>query len=71
MPNFSKANFQLFRELGNKAPWETTFKGEGAELADLFKEAFFSTLHPQEQEVRKGRQETGMAEPGPAGWIGE
>lgn len=31
MPNFSKANFQLFRELVNKTPWEAAFKDKGVE----------------------------------------
>jgi len=29
--NFRKANFQLFRELVNRTPWETVLTGKGAE----------------------------------------
>jgi len=31
MLNFKKANFQLFRELVNKAPWESVFKDKRVE----------------------------------------
>ena len=31
MLNFRKANFQLFRELVSKTPWETILMGKGAE----------------------------------------
>ena len=39
--NFRKANFQLFRELVNKTPWETVLIGKGAEQSwQIFKKAF-------------------------------
>ena len=42
MLNFRKADFQLFRELVNKIPWETVLTGKGAEQSwQIFKEAFF------------------------------
>ena len=31
MLNFRKANFQLFRELVNKTPWESVFKDKRVE----------------------------------------
>ncbi len=40
--NFRKSNFQLFRELVNKIPWETGLMGKGTEQSwQIFKEAFF------------------------------
>ena len=40
--SFRKANFQPFRELVNKTPWETVLMGKGAEQSwQIFKEAFF------------------------------
>ena len=40
--NFRKADFQLFRELVNKIPWETGLMGKGTEQSwQIFKEAFF------------------------------
>ncbi|KFR07546.1 hypothetical protein Y956_13252, partial [Nipponia nippon] len=39
--NFRKANFQLFKELVNKTPWETALRDKGAEHSyQIFKEAF-------------------------------
>ena len=43
MLHFRKANFQFFRELVNKTPWETVLMGKGAEQSwQIFKEAFLS-----------------------------
>ena len=40
--NFRTANFQLFRELIKKTPWETVLMGKGVEQSwHIFKEAFF------------------------------
>jgi len=39
--NFRKANFQRFKELGNRTPWESTLRDEGAEQSwQIFKDAF-------------------------------
>ncbi|KFQ86553.1 hypothetical protein N337_12956, partial [Phoenicopterus ruber ruber] len=39
--NFRKANFQLFKELVNRTPWETALRDKGAEQSwQIFKEAF-------------------------------
>jgi len=70
MLNFRKADFQLFRELVNKIPWETVLTGKGAEQSwQIFKEAFFRVHELSIQGVasqeRKARDR--QAEPGPAG----
>lgn len=31
--NFRKANFQFFKELVNRVPWETALRDTGAELS--------------------------------------
>ena len=47
--NKKKVNFQFFRELVNKTPWETVLTGKAAEQSwQIFKEAFFRV---QEQGV--------------------
>ena len=72
--SFRKANFQPFRELVNKTPWETVLMGKGAEQSwQIFKEAFFSA---QELSIprcsKSGKEdETCVAEPGTAGQTGE
>ncbi|KFQ20168.1 hypothetical protein N332_09221, partial [Mesitornis unicolor] len=39
--NFRKANFQLFKELVNRTPWQMALKDKGAEQSwQIFKEAF-------------------------------
>ena len=39
--NFRKANFQLFKELVNRTPWETVLSDTGAEQSwQIFKDAF-------------------------------
>ena len=39
--NFRKANFQLFKELVNRTPWETALRDKGAEQSwQIFKDAF-------------------------------
>ncbi|KFW11305.1 hypothetical protein N327_10989, partial [Fulmarus glacialis] len=39
--NFRKANFQLFKKLVNRTPWETALRDEGAEQNwQIFKDAF-------------------------------
>ncbi|OPJ66597.1 hypothetical protein AV530_016623 [Patagioenas fasciata monilis] len=39
--NFRKANFQLFKELVNRTPWETALRHKGAEQSwQIFKDAF-------------------------------
>ncbi|KFQ22506.1 hypothetical protein N331_03272, partial [Merops nubicus] len=39
--NFRKANFQLFKELLNRTPWEAVLRDKGAEQSwQVFKEAF-------------------------------
>ncbi|KGL92594.1 hypothetical protein N301_15996, partial [Charadrius vociferus] len=39
--NFRKANFQLFKELVNRTPWETALRDKGAEQSwHIFKDAF-------------------------------
>ena len=54
MLNFRKANFQLFRELVNKTPWEMVFMGKGAEQSwQIFKEAF---LRVQELSIHRYRK---------------
>jgi len=38
--NFGKANFELFKELVNRIPWETTLRDKGAEQSwQIFKDA--------------------------------
>ena len=40
--NFKEANFQLFRELIKKTPWETVLMGKGMQQRwQIVKEAFF------------------------------
>ena len=52
--NFRKANFQLFRELVNKMPWETVLKSEVVEQSwQIFKEAF---LRAQELSIPRCRK---------------
>ncbi|KFQ69267.1 hypothetical protein N335_01811, partial [Phaethon lepturus] len=39
--NFRKANFKLFKDLGNRTPWETALGDKGAEQSwQIFKDAF-------------------------------
>ena len=39
--NFRKANFQLFKELVNRTPWETALRDKGAEQSwQIFKDTF-------------------------------
>ena len=39
--NFRKANFQLFKELLSRTPWETALRDRGAEQSwRIFKDAF-------------------------------
>jgi len=39
--NFRKGNFQLFKELNNRTPWETALRDKGAEQSwQIFKDAF-------------------------------
>jgi len=39
--NFRKADFQLFKELVSRNPWETAFGDRGAEQSwQIFKDAF-------------------------------
>ncbi|GAB0203436.1 hypothetical protein GRJ2_002809200 [Grus japonensis] len=45
--NFRKANFQLFKELVNRTPWETALRDKGAEQSwQIFKDAFHRALDP-------------------------
>ncbi|KFP56696.1 hypothetical protein N322_04880, partial [Cariama cristata] len=40
--NFRKANYQLFKELVNRTPWETALRDKGAEQSwQIFKEIFY------------------------------
>jgi len=40
-PGCLPANFQLFKELVNRTPWETALRDEGAEQSwQIFKDAF-------------------------------
>ena len=66
--NVRKTSFQLFMELVNKTPWETPHgQGRRAELADFFRRlsSVCKSSPSQVYQVRKGRQETRMAELGP------
>lgn len=41
IPNFWKANFQLFKELGNRTPWETVLRDKGEKQSwYIFKDTF-------------------------------
>ena len=68
--NFRKAKFCLIRELVNKTTREIFLMGKGAEQSwQIFKEAFFRAQKlsiSRCSKSGKGRQETSMAEPGPA-----
>jgi len=45
--NFRKANFQVFRELVNKTPWETVLMCKGVEQSwQIFNEAFLRVQEP-------------------------
>lgn len=60
--NFRKANFQFFKELVNRVPWETALRDTGAELSwQIFTEVFHSSRASNfhEQETEQGRQENG------------
>ncbi|KFP65777.1 hypothetical protein N322_00654, partial [Cariama cristata] len=47
MLNFRKTNYQLFKDLVNRTPWETALRDKGAEQSwQIFKEIFY-----REQEV--------------------
>ncbi|KFV02204.1 hypothetical protein N339_05970, partial [Pterocles gutturalis] len=58
--NFRGANFQLFKELLDGIPWETVFKGIGAEQSwQLFKDTLLSVQEfsiPQKKSSKGGRR---------------
>jgi len=69
--NFRQANFQLFKELVSRTPWEMVLRDMGAERSwQIFKDSFHKAQElctPRCKKISKGRQETGMAESRPAG----
>ncbi|PKU34424.1 nedd4-binding protein 2-like 2 [Limosa lapponica baueri] len=69
--NFRKASFQLFKVLVNGTPWETALRDKGAEQSwQIFEDVFHRVQElsiPRSKKIRKGRQETNMAELRPAG----
>ena len=56
--NFRTANFQLFRELIKKTPWETVLMGKGVEQSwQIVKEAFFKAQELSIRRCSKSRKE--------------
>ena len=56
--NFRTANFQLFRELIKKTPWETVLMGKGVEQSwQIVKEAFFKAQELSIRKCSKSRKE--------------
>jgi len=55
---FRIANFQIFGELINSAPWETVLMGKGVEQSwHIFKEAFFKAQELSISRCSKSRKE--------------
>jgi len=69
--NFRKANFQFFKDLVSRTPWERVLRDRGAEHSwQNFKHAFHRAQElsvPRCKKIRQGREETSMAELRPAG----
>ena len=56
--NFRTADFQLFRELIKKTPWETVLMGKGVEQSwQIVKEAFFKAQELSIHRCSKSRKE--------------
>ena len=56
--NFRTADFQLFRELIKKTPWETVLMGKGVEQSwQIVKEAFFKAQELSIHRYSKSRKE--------------
>ena len=56
--NFRTANFQLFRELIKKTPWETVLMGKGMQQRwQIVKEAFFKAQELSIHRCSKSRKE--------------
>jgi len=67
--NFRKANFQLFKELVSRTPWETVLRDRGEQTWQILKDAFHRVQDPSVPRCKKsgkGRQETVTAESRPA-----
>lgn len=69
--NFRRENIRLFKELLDENPWETVPKEKGTEQNRLHPLKCLSEgtrgLQLPEEEIRQIRQETSLAEQGPAG----
>jgi len=60
--NFRKANFQLFKELGNSTPWETVLRNRGTEqswqiLKDTFHRAQELSVPRYKKSGKKGKRQ--------------
>ncbi|KAK4821003.1 hypothetical protein QYF61_010734 [Mycteria americana] len=56
--NFRKANFQLFKELVSRTPWETVFRDRGAQQSwQIFKDAFHKAQELLVPRCRKSGKE--------------
>jgi len=69
--NFRRANFQLFKEIVRRTPWETVLRDRGTEQSShVFKDVFHRAQElsiPKCKKSGKRREKNGMAEARDAG----
>jgi len=56
--NFRKSNFQLFKELVNRTPWDTVLRDRGAEQSlQIFRDAFHRAQELELPKCKKSGKE--------------